>query len=44
MLDLPFDIVECAWQASRICAATVSTGLSAFIALCITTEKSRQRM
>ena len=35
--------LSCACNASRSCAPTVSTGLSAFIALCITTEHSRQR-
>ena len=38
------DMSEWARQASRICSATVMTGLSAFMALCMTTESSRQRM
>ena len=38
------DMSECARQASRIWAATVRTGFRAFIALCMTTENSRQRM
>src|SRR5262245_4570365 len=33
----------CAWATSRNCAPIVVIGFSAFIALCITSEQSRQR-